>query len=73
MDTHTYENVKLLLSPRQSRGITYWIYVFLCEPLRTLRFCVEGCFLRHDDLLFFSSKNQVYRIPDVHSVLSLYH
>ena len=26
MDTHTYENVKLLLSPRQSRGITYWIY-----------------------------------------------
>jgi len=26
MDTYTYENVKLLLSPRQSRGITYWIY-----------------------------------------------
>jgi len=26
MDTHTYANVKLLLSPRQSRGITYWIY-----------------------------------------------
>ena len=25
MDTHTHENVKLLLSPRQSRGITYWI------------------------------------------------
>jgi len=26
MDTHTDANVKLLLSPRQSRGITYWIY-----------------------------------------------
>jgi hypothetical protein len=25
MDTHTDANVKLLLSPRQSRGITYWI------------------------------------------------
>jgi hypothetical protein len=26
MDTHTHANVKLLLSPRQSRGITYWIH-----------------------------------------------
>ena len=26
MDTHTYLNVKLLLSPRQSRGITHWIH-----------------------------------------------
>ncbi len=26
MDTHTKANVKLLLSPRHSRGITYWIY-----------------------------------------------
>ena len=26
MDIHTNANVKLLLSPRQSRGITYWIY-----------------------------------------------
>ena len=26
MDTHTDAYVKLLLSPRQSRGITYWIY-----------------------------------------------
>ena len=27
MDTHTYAYVKLLLSPRHSRGITYWIYL----------------------------------------------
>jgi hypothetical protein len=27
MDTHTPEKVKLLLSPRQSRGITCFIYV----------------------------------------------
>ena len=26
MDIHTYLKVKLLLSPRHSRGITYWIY-----------------------------------------------
>lgn len=25
MDIHTYAYVKLLLSPRQSRGISYWI------------------------------------------------
>ncbi|MFZ3081982.1 tyrosine-type recombinase/integrase [Rhodoferax ferrireducens] len=26
MDIHTNANVKLLLSPRHSRGITYWIH-----------------------------------------------
>lgn len=38
MDTHTYENVKLLLSPRQSRGITYWIYG-LCEHVVSQWLC----------------------------------
>jgi len=33
MDIHTNANVKLLLSPRHSRGITYWIYHRLPERI----------------------------------------
>ncbi len=29
MDIHTYAYVKLLLSPRQSRGIFYWINLLI--------------------------------------------
>jgi hypothetical protein len=37
MDSHTNANVKLLLSPRQSQVITYWIYIGRISPAQAKR------------------------------------